>query len=279
VAQVEQWRLVPWWVGPAGEALAAGEYLLEQASRTAAVQLYGFAPEALVLGPRQRDAGAVDWPACQARRIGVYLRRSGGSAVLGDRYLLNMDVALPPGHPLALTDLTRSYAWLGNALATALSGLGVPATALTPAAVRAAADERGGSFGAAGAACFGGLSPYEVVAGERKVVGLSQVRRRQGALLQVGIPLRWDAAGLAALLAGSPLWKATLAAELADSAAGLGDWGLAVTDAQAVLGALLDAVAHAAGVRFDERPFEPDERAAISSLAARDYPRLDRPLP
>ena len=279
MAQVEQWRLVPWWVGPAGEALAAGEYLLEQASRTAAVQLYGFAPEALVLGPRQRDAGAVDWPACQARRIGVYLRRSGGAAVLGDRYLLNMDVALPPGHPLALADLTRSYAWLGNALATALSGLGVPATALTPTAVRAAADQRGGSFGAARAACFGGLSPYEVVAGERKVVGLSQVRRRQGALLQVGIPLRWDAAGLAALLAGSPLWKATLAAELADSAAGLGDWGLAVTDAQVVLGALLNEVARAAGVRFDERPFEPDERAAISSLAARDYPLLNRPLP
>ena len=35
---------------------------------------------------------------------------------------------------------------------------------------------------AADVACFGGLSPYEVLAGGRKVVGLSQTRRRQGTL-------------------------------------------------------------------------------------------------
>ena len=54
--------------------------------------------------------------------------------------------------------------------------------------------------GPAADACFGGLSPWEVLAGGRKVVGLSQTRRRPGALLQAGIPLRLDAARLARLL-------------------------------------------------------------------------------
>ena len=55
--------------------------------------------------------------------------------------------------------------------------------------------------GAAADACFGGLSPFEVLAGGRKVVGLSQARRRPGTLLQAGIPLTLDAARLARLMA------------------------------------------------------------------------------
>ena len=50
-------------------------------------------------------------------------------------------------------------------------------------------------------ACYGALSPHEVVdATARKVVGLAQVRRRHAALFQVGILLR-DQSPLADLLA------------------------------------------------------------------------------
>jgi lipoate-protein ligase A len=38
-------------------------------------------------------------------------------------------------------------------------------------------------------ACFAGLSPWEVVAGGRKIAGLAQVRRRQGVLLVGGVLL------------------------------------------------------------------------------------------
>ena len=70
---------------------------------------------------------------------------------------------------------------------------------------------------AADVACFGGLSPYEVLAGGRKVVGLSQARRRQGTLLQAGVLLDLDAARLARLLDGGD----RLAADLTAAAAGL----------------------------------------------------------
>ena len=49
-------------------------------------------------------------------------------------------------------------------------------------------------------ACYGTLSPYEVVAGQRKVVGLDMIRRRAGTLLQAGVLLHWDTELLAYLL-------------------------------------------------------------------------------
>ncbi len=149
------WRLIPWWVGPADKVLAAGDLLLEQATHGwPALQWYGVVPDALILGPRQRQGSIVNWAACWARGITVYARRSGGTAVLADRDLINLDVALPPGHPLSPADVTRAYAWLGEALAAGLRVLGVPAQCLSPEAVRAEAERRGGTFWAARGSLF-----------------------------------------------------------------------------------------------------------------------------
>ena len=49
-------------------------------------------------------------------------------------------------------------------------------------------------------ACFGTLSPYEVTANGRKLVGLAQIRRRNGVLVQSAIHKRFDAERLAGLL-------------------------------------------------------------------------------
>jgi lipoate-protein ligase A len=66
--------------------------------------------------------------------------------------------------------------------------------------------------GPAADACFGGMSPWEVLAGGRKVVGLSQTRRRTGALLQAGVLLGFDADRLARLLGRDAAWATGLAA-------------------------------------------------------------------
>ena len=51
-------------------------------------------------------------------------------------------------------------------------------------------------MGASSGLCFGGLSPWEVVVGDRKVLGLSQVRKQAGAIIQVGVPMRLNAVRL-----------------------------------------------------------------------------------
>ena len=63
-------------------------------------------------------------------------------------------------------------------------------------------------------ACFGTLSPWEVVIGKRKLVGLCQVRRRPGILYQIGVHLRFDPKALGALLDLNNTTRKTLGTRL-----------------------------------------------------------------
>jgi lipoate-protein ligase A len=172
---------------------------------------------ALVLG-RAAGRAPADEAACRRAGVALLRRRSGGGPVLWDAGLLALDLALPRGHQLALDDVVATYAFLGEAIAGALSTLGAAARIVTLAEARAAGPQ---DAALAARACFGGRSPYEVLVDGRKVVGLAQVRRQAGALLQAGIALRLDAAGLAALLDLPPGERDALAAALAARAGGL----------------------------------------------------------
>lgn len=155
---------------------------------------------ALVLG-RTPAGPAVDPAAAEAQGVAVVRRSSGGGPVLWDAGLLALDVALPREHPLAPPDVVEGYRWLGGALADALAGLGVPGVrTVSVAAAREAARFPNPASGA----CYGGLSPHEVLVEGRKAVGLAQARRRQGTLLQAGILMSLDAGRLARLLGDPP---------------------------------------------------------------------------
>jgi lipoate---protein ligase len=165
----------------------------------------------LVLGRHAVDPD-LDGDAIAAEGVEVLKRSSGGGPVLWDGDLLALDVVLPRGHRLAADDVVAAYRWLGEALADALRAVGVPDVEVIDVARARAA---GAAPGPAADACFGGLSPWEVLADGRKVVGLSQTRRRPGALLQAGVPLRLDAARLARLLGRDDGWAEGLAATAA----------------------------------------------------------------
>jgi len=167
-------------------------------------------------------------------------RSSGGGPVLWDGDLVALDVVLPRGHRLAADDVVAAYRWLGEAIADALRALGVPDVEVIDVA-RARAWKA--APGPAADACFGGLSPWEVLAGGRKVVGLSQTRRRPGALLQAGIPLVLDAGRLARVLGRDAAW----AEDLAATAAGLRELTPGVTS-EDVVAATEAAIAAREGV-------------------------------
>ena len=143
-----------------------------------------FADTTLVMGSAQPEE-SVDRAACAADGVRVLRRGSGGGAVLCDPALLEVDVALPAGHPLLVDDVSESYRFLGEAWRDALAELGVDGRLVAVDEARAATDVR---RAAARVACYAGLSPYEVVDRDgAKLVGFCQRRRRGAALYQCGL--------------------------------------------------------------------------------------------
>lgn len=100
-------------------------------------------------------------------------------------WLVSASVVLPHGHPWVSDDLIDSYRRLGQLHVAALGELGVPARALPPQALPRSDDPSG--VGAMAWACFGSLSPWELVNTEgRKLVGLAQRKKQTGVLLVAG---------------------------------------------------------------------------------------------
>lgn len=118
-------------------------------------------------------------------RVELLERQAGGGVVLTGPGMVSASIVLPYGHPLLCESLVGCYRWLGQLHVAALAELGVAAYALPANALplaNAMMDVRPVRW-----ACFGGLSPWEVVdAGYRKLVGLAQRRQRSGVLLVAG---------------------------------------------------------------------------------------------
>src|SRR5579859_339021 len=196
----DTWRLLRSEDAPMGQQLALSEGLLACLPETRRPTLrWDLASQpALVVGNGQKP-GIADLAICRERGIAVLRRTSGGAAVLVDATAVNMEVVLPERHPLATSDVVRAYEWIGELWAEALRSLGIArARAIPVEEVRAipplTADDP------LRLACFGTLSPWEVVVGKRKLVGLCQVRRRPGTLYQAGVYLHLDPKALGELL-------------------------------------------------------------------------------
>lgn len=132
---------------------------------------------ALVLGSTQR-APLLDVDSAELAGIEVCQRRSGGGLVYVDpESSLWIDVIVPRGHALWSDDIGLAFDWVGQTWSTALTGVGTPGPTRVHSGKLMHPD-----WGRV--ICFAGLGPGEVVAGGRKVVGLSQRRTRDAARFQ-----------------------------------------------------------------------------------------------
>jgi lipoate-protein ligase A len=236
----EFWRLLPLDVGASRWHFALSDALARLAEMPT-VWWHATNAPTLILGAGQRERD-VDVDACRAAGVTVVQRQAGGTAVFAAAGVLGLDVALPPGHQLIDPDVVEAYRWLGETWSQALRALGVTGRVVSVEEARSAQTRTTGTAAGLRLACFGSLSPYEVAVGSRKLVGLSQVRRRGRELLQSAVHLHFDADALAALLSVPD--RARLANELRGAAMGLDeatDLRCTVEDVvSAVHGALAD---------------------------------------
>lgn len=252
-------------LGAAAE-LAAGEALLNGLANVPrpAVRWYGARELALVIGSGQRPSEADD-VALVARGATLHKRASGGTAVLFVPGFLMQDVALPAGHRLQISDVSESYRWLGEVWAEALGELGVATQLISISEARA---DTAGVDPLVRRACFGGRSPYELLADGRKLVGFSQVRRRHGALLQVGLYARWPGPELAELLRMPAEERAAFAAALATRVIGL-DELVAAPNPELVVAAVNRAMARRESLTLVPGMWRTDEDELQRSLLQR----------
>ncbi|HEX8997238.1 MAG TPA: hypothetical protein VF812_14520 [Ktedonobacterales bacterium] len=272
----DPWRLLPFSDAPMGRQLALSEGMLAALGETGAPAMRWYIPRerALVLGNGQAIAIA-DADALAAEGVALYKRPSGGTAVLVDARLVSLDLALPHTHPLATSDVVRAYEWIGALWADALRELGVEdARALPTMDVRALPPlERDDPLRLA---CYGTLSPWEVVIGAepRKLVGLCQIRRRHGALYQIGVYLRLDANALANLLALPADERAALTRRLSAAAAGLDEAAGAGPSAEAVITAFERTLTRRHGVSLIPSEWTAGELDYAQRIESERFQRL-----
>ncbi|HEU0002455.1 MAG TPA: hypothetical protein VFQ36_16235 [Ktedonobacteraceae bacterium] len=224
---MNSWRVLPLAIEDQQKHIDFSEQLIASVSPGDPPTLYWSQaePEGLVLGFSQQPT-ILNGQTLANHPLPIYHRRAGGTAVLVGPHLLGLDALLPAGHPLILPDLVESYRWLGETWVATLRELGIETRAISPAEAHAQHDlikqpatrERETILHRA---CYGSLSPYEVVAGNHKVVGLDMIRRRAGTLLQAGVLLHWDTEKLAALLGHTSQEQAILRDGLRERAVGL----------------------------------------------------------
>lgn len=225
-----KWRILPLTITDQQQHIDCSETLLKTMAPDTPATLYWSQaePTGLVLGFSQKP-DVLNQEELARQRIPVYHRRAGGTAVLVGAHLLGLDVVLPPNHPLILPDVVKSYQWFGEAWARALDQLGIQTCCISAHEAHEAHAQRDllkqSTISEREAiirrACYGSLSPYEVVVGQQKVVGLDMIRRRTGSLLQAGVLLHWDTDVIARLLGQTPEEQRLLCEGLHERAVGL----------------------------------------------------------
>ena len=224
---MSNWLIYPLTIADQQQHIEHSERLLSnvQSGDPATIYWSLAQPTGLVLGFSQKES-TLNPAALAAGSFPIYHRRAGGTAVLVGPTLLSLDVVLPADHPLHLPDLVESYRWFGESWVATLAQLGIHTRMVTPAeahaqrALRRQPETREYEM-LMNRACYGSLSPYEVVVGQRKVVGFDMIRRRTGSLLQAGVLLQWDSQLLAYLLGHTPAEQELLQKGLLDRAVGL----------------------------------------------------------
>jgi lipoate-protein ligase A len=190
----------------------------------------------LVLGSTQ-PADLVSPAALRDRSVELVRRRGGGGAVyLEPGSHLWIDAWIPREDVLWAHDVSVAAEWVGQWWVEALVRVGVGGQGgLSVHTGRSVPGALGDLV------CFAGRGPGEVFVDDRKIVGVSQWRSREGALFSSCAYVEWDAEPLLDLLSFDEVTRSGLAVGLRGVAVGVGSSSPSVSELAGVRERLIDA--------------------------------------
>lgn len=266
---MDRWRLIDLTYDTGPAQLAASEAVLDAVRSGLApptLRFYSWSEPVVILGVGQSSAD-LDLAACEAYGCRVLRRISGGTAVYHDADELSFEITVPAGHRLGPSDVRLAYARFAEILSNALDRIGVATRVVEAAEATTRSSEP-----LLRPACFAALSPYELLASDRKLVGLAQVRRG-GATIQHGaIYRRFDVEKLSrVLVAPSAELMERRRIALADRVIDLETAAGRAVDLRKVADAIRVAFAAATGHPVEAGELSEAERGEASRLAREKY--------
>lgn len=157
---------------------------LDNGVREPSAAMWTYSSVALILG-RSQKSSAVMLERAGEEGIDIVVRAAGGGAVIAGPWMCSHTLLVPPDHALARMSLPRSYEAVGEAWRRALGRLGIPTHVAPRTTAGIAVIDHAAHW-----ACFAGLSCGELVGPDsRKILGLAQVRRRNGVAFCTGLLL------------------------------------------------------------------------------------------
>jgi len=152
-----------------------------------AVLLWQYQDPAIIMGRSQRpDEDQLQ----RAEQSGLPIMRrgSGGGAVLAGPWMLSFTVFIPTEHQIAELDIINIFGWLEQIWIAALESVGIACKGVDKPLIdysKQVSKQHEVEW-----ACYAALSHGEVVSlDNRKLVGLAQIRKRQGIALVSGLHL------------------------------------------------------------------------------------------
>ncbi len=180
-------RVLPFNRAAGAYQLAATEAVIDavgDGEAPATLRMYSWSRDAVILGVGQ-PAAQLDLDACREVGCEVLRRISGGTAVFHDGNTVSFQLVLPEGHPFLSDDIHVNYQRIAEIVVSMLASLGIASRWASIEEARADRAPEG-----LDGICFSSLAPFEVVTGDKKLVGLAQVRRRSVSALQGMLYLR-----------------------------------------------------------------------------------------
>jgi lipoyl(octanoyl) transferase len=182
------WNLFLHGALPGSYNMAVDEVLLDRVSDpscppTTFLRFYQWKRPTLSLGFSQKASRVVNFPFCEALKIDLVRRITGGKAVLHDQELtyavISNDAVYFPGNDIATT-----YERIALALSFGLDRLGIKTTLApgVPSAFRTASTP----------SCFATANHFEILCRGQKLVGSAQRRTRRGFLQHGSILIDFD---------------------------------------------------------------------------------------